>query len=81
MCSLANGWTGEAEDGGARVREVSVVGILGGKKAKIKKQKNPTKEAKGVEVILKSEPPILLSITFQLNTGKIPFTATQASKE
>mmetsp|Transcript_22087 Transcript_22087/g.37776 ORF Transcript_22087/g.37776 Transcript_22087/m.37776 type:complete len:82 (-) Transcript_22087:322-567(-) len=81
MCSLANGWTGEAEDGGARVREVSVVGILGGKNGKNQKTKKSDKRGKRHRSHPEERPPILLSITFQLNTGKIPFTATQASKE
>jgi len=46
-----------------------------------KKQTNPKPKARRqiIEVILKRQP--LPYLPFQLNTSKIPFTATQASKE
>jgi len=71
-CSL-RGWTGEAEE--VHASEAC------GKTAK--KQKTNKSEAKSQKADNRSHPEAatLPYLPFQLNTGKIPFTATQASKE
>jgi len=71
-CSLANGWTGEAEGGGA----------WAAKTAKTKKSKNPKPKNQRHKAMEDRSHQQRLPYynTIPINTGKIP-AATQANKE